>query len=104
MAGEHETIIVYGTPWYPDCRRAKQFLGEQRLHYYCVVIEQGAASMAYVESATKGMRRITAVVLSDGSILIEPSNADIATKLGSETQAKLTCHDVIMVGGGPAGL
>ena len=26
-------IKVYGAPWCPDCRRAKQFLGEQRVPY-----------------------------------------------------------------------
>ena len=26
-------VTVYGAPWCPDCRRAKQFLGEQRMPY-----------------------------------------------------------------------
>ena len=26
-------ITVYGAPWCPDCTRAKQFLGEQRVRY-----------------------------------------------------------------------
>ena len=33
-------ITVYGANWCGDCRRAKKFLGEQRIHYNWVDIEQ----------------------------------------------------------------
>ena len=49
MAGEHEAIIVYGTTWCPDCKQAKQFLGDQRIHYHWVDIERDPEAMAYVE-------------------------------------------------------
>ena len=32
-------IILYGTQWCGDCKRAKQFLGEQRVHYRFVDVD-----------------------------------------------------------------
>jgi thioredoxin reductase (NADPH) len=32
-------ITVYGVPWCPDCRKSKQFLGEQRVAYDWVDID-----------------------------------------------------------------
>jgi thioredoxin reductase (NADPH) len=104
MAKEHEAIVVYGTTWCPDCKRAKQFLGEQRIHYHWVDIEQEPHAMAYVQEVNQGKRIVPTIVFPDGSILVEPSNAELAEKLGIETKAERTYYDVIMVGGGPAGL
>jgi thioredoxin reductase (NADPH) len=104
MAGEHEAIIVYGTTWCPDCKRSKQFLGDQRIHYHWVDIERDPEAMAYVEEVNRGKRIIPTIVFPDGSTLVEPSNAELAEKLGIQTHAARTYYDVVIVGGGPAGL
>src|SRR5207302_4645759 len=44
------------------------------------------------------------IVFEDGSLLIEPSNAELAAKLGLETKAKCDFYDLITVGGGPTAL
>ena len=59
--------IVYGTNWCPDCKRAKQFLGEQRIHYDWVDIEKDASAMAYVEQVNRGKRIIPTEVARPGS-------------------------------------
>ncbi|RMF34319.1 MAG: FAD-binding protein [Chloroflexi bacterium] len=100
----HEAIVVYGTAWCPDCKRSKQFLGEQRIHYHWVDIEQDLEAMAYVEEINQGKRIVPTIVFPDGSILVEPSNAELAEKLGLATRAERTYYDVIVVGAGPAGL
>lgn len=97
-------IIVYGATWCPDCTRAKQFLGEQRIHYKWIDIEQQPEYQAYVESVNQGKRIIPTIVFDDGSILVEPSNAELAKKLGLQTQAKMSYYDLIIIGGGPTGL
>ncbi len=104
MTENHDAIVVYGTTWCPDCKRAKQFLGEQRVHYHWVDIEQDSEAMAYVEEINRGRRVVPTIVFPDDSILVEPSNAELAEKLGLTTRAERTFYDVIIVGGGPAGL
>jgi len=97
-------ITLYGAYWCPDCRRSKQFLGEHQIPYNWVDIEQDEAGEAYVREKNKGKRIIPTIQFPDGSILVEPSNAELAAKLGLRTTAKRSHYDLIIVGGGPAGL
>ncbi|GAB4557140.1 MAG: hypothetical protein Kow0047_01250 [Anaerolineae bacterium] len=104
MSEPYNPIVVYGTTWCPDCKRSKQFLGEQRIHYQWVDIEEDPEAAAYVEQINDGKRIVPTIVFPDGSILVEPTNAELAEKLGLKTRAERTFYDVIIVGGGPAGL
>src|SRR5512143_907402 len=99
-----ESIIVYGATWCPDCKRAKQFLGEQRIQYENIDIDDDPRSVAFVERVNSGKRIIPPIVFPDGSILVEPSNAQLAQKLGIRTEAQRSYYDTIVIGGGPAGL
>ncbi|NTU63367.1 MAG: FAD-dependent oxidoreductase, partial [Chloroflexi bacterium] len=99
-----DQIIVYGTTWCPDCKRAKRFFAEQRVPYVNIDIERDAEAMALVERINRGMRSIPTIVFPDGSILVEPSNAQLAEKLNLQTKAQRTYYDTIVIGGGPAGL
>jgi thioredoxin reductase (NADPH) len=100
----HTNLTVYGATWCSDCKRAKKFLGEQRVHYNWVDVEQNAEGLALVERANKGKRIIPTIVFGDGGILVEPSNAELAAKLGLQTRANMSYYDMIIVGGGPTGL
>lgn len=97
-------ITVYGTYWCPDCRRSKQFLGEHQIPYHWIDIEQDKAGEAYVLARNAGKRIIPTIEFADGSILVEPSNAELAAKLGLKMRAERSHYDLIVVGGGPAGL
>jgi thioredoxin reductase (NADPH) len=99
-----ETITLYGTGWCSDCKRSKHFFGEQRIPYVYVDIDQDPAAMAFVEKTNHGMRSIPTIIFPDGSVLVEPSNAQLAEKLGLQTRAKRSFYDAIIIGGGPTGL
>jgi thioredoxin reductase (NADPH) len=97
-------ITLYGTNWCGDCKRAKQFFGEQRVHYRFVDVDVDSDGLAFVEQANDGKRVIPVIVFGDGSLLVEPSNAELAAKLGLKPAASRKFYDVIIVGSGPAGL
>ena len=97
-------ITVYGAPWCPDCKRSKQFLGEQRVPYKWVDIDQDEQARRYVQQVNDGRQIIPTIVFEDDSVLVEPTNAQLAQKLGISPKAKRQFYDLIVVGGGPAGL
>jgi thioredoxin reductase (NADPH) len=97
-------ITVYGAYWCPDCRRSKMFLGEHQIPYNWIDIEADAAAERFVIEKNNGKRIIPTIVFKDGSFLVEPSNAQLAAKLGLKTQARRSHYDLIVIGGGPAGL
>ena len=101
---QEANITVYGAPWCPDCRRSKQFLGEQRIPYLWVDIDEDEEGRNRVQALNDGKQIIPTIFFQDGSILVEPSNADLAAKLGISPKAKREFYDLIVIGGGPAGL
>ncbi|GHO70559.1 hypothetical protein KSC_094510 [Ktedonobacter sp. SOSP1-52] len=98
------TIKLYGTNWCSDCKRSKKFLGEQRVRYDYIDIEEDEQAQAYVRELQKGGMSIPTIVFDDQGVLIEPSNAELAEKLGLDIKAQCTFYDLIVVGGGPTAL
>jgi thioredoxin reductase (NADPH) len=97
-------IKVYGAPWCPDCRRSKQFLGEQRIAYDWIDIDRDRDAAAFVREKNAGKQIIPTIVFPDGSFLVEPSNDELAAKLGLRLKAERSFYDLLIVGGGPTGL
>ena len=97
-------ITIYGAPWCPDCKRAKRFLSEQRVPFTWVDIEQNPAGQQIVQQHNDGKQIIPTILFPDGRVLVEPSNAQLASALGLEANAKKSFYDLIVVGSGPAGL
>jgi thioredoxin reductase (NADPH) len=97
-------ILVYGTTWCSDCRRAKQFLGEHRVPYAWIDIEQDEAAMREVERLNAGKRSVPTILFPDGSTLVEPGNDQLAEKLGLRIGAERNFYDLMVIGAGPAGL
>ncbi|MBK8797395.1 MAG: FAD-dependent oxidoreductase [Anaerolineales bacterium] len=104
MPSSTPEITLYGAHWCPDCRRAKQFLGEHQIAYTWVDIEQDPAAEQSVIEKNGGKRIIPTIVFADGSLLVEPTNAELAAKLGLKTSLDRKHFPLIVIGGGPAGL
>src|SRR4051794_33131910 len=98
------TTRMYGAPWCGDCRRAKKFFGEQRVNYEWVDIDEDEDARRFVELLQNGGRTIPTIIFPDGSYLLEPSNDELARKLGLQLRPKRGFYDLVIVGGGPAGL
>lgn len=97
-------ITVYGAHWCPDCRRSKQFLGEHQIPYNWIDIEQDKEAEQFVIEKNNGKRIIPTILFGDSSFLVEPTNAELAAKLKLKTTAARRHYDLIVLGGGPAGL
>lgn len=97
-------VKVYGAPWCPDCRRSKQFLGEQRVPYDWIDIDQDPTAAEFVREKNDGKQIIPTIIFRDGSFLAEPSNDELAAKLSMSLKAERSYYDLIIIGGGPAGL
>ena len=97
-----QQIRLFGAPWCPDCRRSKQFLNEQRVAFEWNDIDQDEAARAYVQEVNNGKQIIPTIVFSNGSILVEPTNAELADKLEITRLATRAYYELIIIGGGPA--
>ena len=98
------SIQVYGAPWCPDCRRAKKFLSEQRIEFAWHDIEAEPEGLKVVEERNNGNHTIPTIVFDDDTHLAEPSNEELADKLGLTRQAMKDYYDLVIIGGGPTGL
>jgi thioredoxin reductase (NADPH) len=99
-----DQIVLYGAAWCPDCRRSKAFLSEQRIPFTYVDLERYPDATAIVQDMNGGKQIIPTIVFPDGSFLAEPSNEELADKLGLSREAMESSYDVVIVGGGPTGL
>ena len=75
-------MIVYSANWCPDCRRTKRFLDEHNVEYTLIDIEQDRSAAKEVVRINGGYRTIPTLVFEDGTVLVEPSDRQLAEKLG----------------------
>ncbi len=74
-------IQVYGTKWCPDCVRVKQVFGRHKITYTWYDIGEDEQLSAFVERVNGGYKSVPTIVFPDGSILVEPGNAELEKKL-----------------------
>ena len=92
-------IRVLGTAWSPSTHETKDFLARNQIPYRFLDIERDADAAAIV-----GEGSMPVAMLPDGSRLEQPDKAVLAEKVGLRTQAEQPFYDLIIIGGGPAGL
>lgn len=97
------SITFYGVYWCPDCRRNKTFLGDRQIPYTWGNIEEDKAGEVYVLQRHAGKRIIPTIEFADGSLLVEPSHAELAQKLGLRMAVECKFWPLIAIGCRPDG-
>ncbi len=69
-----------------------------------VDINEDEAGRDYVREINDGKQIIPTIVFEDGSLLVEPPNAELAAKLNINPKAERSFYNLTVIGGGPAGL
>ncbi|MCX6054816.1 MAG: NrdH-redoxin [Chloroflexi bacterium] len=82
MTDSAKKIIIYGTSWCGDTRRARQLFNDHTIDYEWVDIDQDQAGSKYVQSVNNGNRSVPTILFPDSSLLVEPSILQLKTKLG----------------------
>jgi mycoredoxin len=76
-----DPIVVYGASWCPDARRARRFFDEQGLSYNWIDIDEDLEAADFVRKTNGGKVIIPVIVFPDQSILVEPTNYEMAKKI-----------------------
>ena len=97
-------IRVAGTALSPSSFMVKDFLSANQIPYQWIDVDSDASMRTLVESIEPGMARLPLVFFPDGAALIQPSARELADKVGLQTRPTQRFYDLIIVGGGPAGL
>jgi len=104
MRVPYDGIRVTGALWSNSSHKVKDFLTRNQIPYQWLDIEKDREAKLLVESVKDGDERLPIVFFPDGSVLIEPETRQLAEKVGLKTQAADPFYDLIIIGGGPAGL
>ena len=99
-----EGIRVIGNRWSPHSHHTKDFLARNQVPYQWLDIELSEEAQQLVTYANCDRLNLPLVLFPDGSSLLQPTNIQVAEKIGLRTQADKPFYDLIIVGGGPAGL
>jgi mycoredoxin len=79
---ENDSIIMYGTTWCGGSRRCRLMFDRCGIAYKWVDIDQDESAGKYIETLNGGHRSVPTIVWPDGSKLTEPSESELAAKLG----------------------
>jgi thioredoxin reductase (NADPH) len=98
-----QAVRVVGDQWSARSHELRDLLSRNSIPFgfYPVDSEEGQRLLG---SADATREQLPVVVLFDGRVLADPSNAALAEALGVRTRPAATTYDVTVVGAGPAGL
>jgi mycoredoxin len=76
-------ITIFGTWWCGDCLRTRRFLDNNNIPYNWIDIDRDEKGEEFVLATNHGMRSVPTILFNDGSILVEPSDANLEERLGA---------------------
>ncbi|WP_152286526.1 FAD-dependent oxidoreductase [Flavicella marina] len=100
---EEGTVQLFGADWCPDCKRAKNFLDDNNVHYQFIDVDTYQWATDAVEIINKG-KRIIPTILIDNKPFTNPDNTVLREVLKIDIEKEHKVFDTIIIGGGAAGL
>lgn len=97
----HTKII--GHPWNARSSEVREFLARNRLYYTWFRSDEPKGAQL-LEAAGQDGLTLPIVITEQGETLVDPTDADLAATLGLTTTPAEDFYDLVVIGGGPAGL
>ena len=99
-----EGIRIVGVRWSAQAHDTREFLARNQVPYRWVDVETDPQAAEVLRAAGCDDTLLPVVLFPDGTALAQPDIAAIAEKVGRRTHATLPFYDLVIIGGGPAGL
>lgn len=100
----YEGLQVVGTRWGAADHNVREFLTRNHISYRWLDPQTTPEAEELLKSRGIDDARLPVVVFNDGTAIVQPSQQDLASKVGLKTQVERDFYDVVIVGAGPAGL
>ena len=100
---EMEDIRVVGHRWSEPSFQIRDFLARNLVPYKWLGADE-SEGRRLLEAAGVGPESVPLVVTADGRALTQPTTTEVADAVGLSTAPDRDFYDLIIVGGGPAGL
>jgi thioredoxin reductase (NADPH) len=104
FAPPFEGIRVVGHQWSAQSHQVKSFLARNFVPFQWLDIEIDEEARHLLELSGSDDSQLPLVLFPDGPSLTQPTNLEIAEKIGLKTRPGLPFYDLVIVGAGPAGL
>ncbi len=99
-----EGVRVIGHRYSPTGHTIRDFLARNHVPYQWLDLERDAEAARLLAATNLVAPTLPLVILPDGSVAENPEIAALAEQIGLKTRATSPFYDLIVVGGGPAGL
>ena len=76
-----QKVVVFGAEWCGDCRQAKVWLQNNNVPFTDVDVDHDDDARQRAIALANGRTNIPVVLLPDGSVLVEPTDEDLAAAL-----------------------
>jgi thioredoxin reductase (NADPH) len=100
-------LRVLSDRWSPRSYALREFLSRHQVPFRWLDVEKAdrdSEVQAAIAAVGPDMKPLPVVVFPDGTHLSEPPNSELAERIGLKLRADSNFFDLIIVGGGPAGL
>ena len=94
---------VVGHRWSARSSAVREFLARNQVAYRWYDSEEPDGQRLLAAAETDGLR-LPVVITPDAEVLVEPADAELAVRVGLPTTPAQDFYDVVVIGGGPAGL